>query len=100
MADVMLTLVVPNDLTQHVEDVLLSCPDLVPGFTSTLAAGHGSAVPLVAPSELVAGHAPRTLIRLLGEEARMRTVLDLLREQLPKARLFYWLMPVIEMGHL
>lgn len=100
MADVMLTLIVPDDLARPVEDVLLSRPDLVPGFTSTAADGHGSAVALVAPSELVEGHAPRNLIRLIGAESQMRGVLALLREQLPKARLFYWLVPVIEMGHL
>ncbi len=100
MADVLLSLTVPNDVAQHVEDLLLSRPDLVPGFTTSSAEGHGSVVPLVEPGELVAGHAPRTQIRMVGPEANMRAVLALLKAQLPRANLFYWLVPVIEMGRL
>ncbi len=100
MADVLLSLTLPNDVAQHVEDLLLSRPDLVPGFTASSADGHGSVVQLVEPGELVAGHAPRTQIRMIGPEDNMRAVLALLKTQLPRANLFYWLVPVIEMGRL
>ena len=100
MADVLLSLVMPNDIAQHVEDLLLSRSDLVPGFTSSHAEGHGSSVALVEPGELVAGHSPRTQIRMVGPEENMRAVLALLKTQLPRANLFYWLVPVIEMGRL
>ncbi len=100
MADVLLSLTLPNDVVQHVEDLLLSRPDLVPGFTASNADGHGSVVQLVEPGELVAGHAPRTQIRMIGPEDNMRAVLALLKTQLPRANLFYWLVPVIEMGRL
>ena len=100
MADVLLSLTLPNDVVQHVEDLLLSRPDLVPGFTASNADGHGSVVQLVEPGELVAGHAPRTQIRMIGPEDNMRAVLVLLKAQLPRANLFYWLVPVIEMGRL
>ena len=78
----------------------MSRPDLVPGFTASSAEGHGTGVPLVEPGELVAGHAPRTQIRMVGPEENMRAVLALLKAQLPRANLFYWLVPVIEMGRL
>jgi hypothetical protein len=100
MADVLLTLIMPNDVAQHVEDLLLSRPDLVPGFTVSAAEGHGAVVPLVEDTELVAGHAPRTVIRTVGPEAAKREVLALLKHELPRANIFYWLIPVIEAKHL
>ena len=100
MADVLLSLTLPNDVAQDVEDLLLSRPDLVRGFTASVAEGHGSVVQLVEPGELVAGHSPRTQIRMVGPEENMRAVLALLKTQLPRANLFYWLVPVIEMGRL
>ena len=100
MADVLLSLTMPNDIAQHVEDLLLSRPDLVRGFTASVAEGHGSAVHLVEPGELVAGHSPRTQIRMVGPEENMRAVLALIKAELPRANVFYWLVPVIEMGRL
>jgi hypothetical protein len=100
MADVLLTLIMPDDVAQLVEDLLLSRPDLVPGFTVSAAEGHGSAVALVDDTELVAGHAPRTVIRTVGPEADKRAVLALIKRELPRANVFYWLMPIIEAGRL
>ena len=100
MADVLLSLTLPNDVAQDVEDLLLSRPDLVRGFTASVAEGHGSVVQLVEPGELVAGHSPRTQIRTVGPEENMRAVLALIKRELPQANVFYWLVPVIEMGRL
>jgi hypothetical protein len=100
MADVLLTLIMPNDVAQHVEDLLLSRPDLVPGFTANLAEGHGSVVPLVEAAELVSGHAPRTVIRTVGPEADKREMLALIKQELPQANIFFWLVPVIDKGRL
>jgi len=100
MADVLLSLTLPNDVAQHVEDLLLSRPDLVRGFTASVAEGHGSVVQLVEPGELVAGHSPRTQIRTVGPEENMRAVLELIKSELPRANVFFWLVPVIEMGRL
>jgi hypothetical protein len=100
VADVLLTLIMPDDVAQHVEDLLLSRPDLVPGFTVSAAEGHGSVIPLLEDAELVAGHAPRTVIRTVGPEADKREVLALIKQKLPRANVFYWLMPIIEANHL
>ncbi len=100
MIDVLLSLVTTSDVAQHVEDLLLSRPDLVRGFTASEAEGHGSVVQLVEPGELVAGHSPRTLIQTAGPEDAMREVLALIRRELPRANVFFWLVPVIEMGRL
>jgi len=100
MADVLLSLTLPNDVAQDVEDLLLSRPDLVRGFTASVAEGHGSVVQLIEPGELVAGHSPRTQIRTVGPEENMRAVLALIKSELPRANVFFWLVPVIEMGRL
>ena len=96
----MLTMVMPNDIAQHVEDLLISHPDVVGGFTATAAEGHGASVQLVQPSELVSGHAPRTTIQTVGAEAAMQVVIELIRRHLPGANVFYWLTPVIDMGRV
>jgi hypothetical protein len=100
MADVLLSLTMPNDVAQHVEDLLLSRPDLVRGFTASAAEGHGAVVPLVEPGELVSGHSPRTQIRTVGSEESMRAVLALIKGEMPRANIFFWMIPVIEMGRL
>lgn len=100
MPDVLLTLVMPDDVAQHVEDLLLSRPELVSGFTACRAEGHGSAIPLVRPGELVSGHAPRTMIQVAGPEEAMRAVLDAIKGELGQANLFFWLLPLVGMGSL
>lgn len=100
MADVLLTLIVPNDIAQQVADVLLSRPDLAGGFTASPAAGHGASIALQAPGEQVCGHAPRTQIQTAGPEDAMRAILALVKSSLPRAQVFYWLLPVLAVGHL
>lgn len=100
MPELLLTLIMPDDVAEHVQDLLLSHPELVRGFTASRAEGHGSVVELVEAAELVAGHAPRTVIRTVGAEAAMRRLLALIKDTLPRAKVYYWLVPVIETGHL
>lgn len=100
MNKTLLTLIMPDDVAQHIEDMLLQHPQLVQGFTSTRTHGHGTSVPLVAAAELVSGNAPRISIQMIGAEADMRTVLALVKQELPRARVYFWLQPVIEAGYL
>lgn len=100
MPDVLLSLTMPNDVAQHVEDLLLSRPDLVLGFTTVEVDGHGSVVHLVEAGELVRGHSPRVQIQTVGPEASMRAALALIKSALPQANIFYWLLPVIAVGRL
>jgi hypothetical protein len=100
MSDLLLTLVMPADIAQQVEDLLLEHPELIAGFTTSAANGHGSAVHLVEPAELVSGHSPRIQIQTVGEVEKLRAALDLLRETLPRANVFYWLVPVLESGRI
>ncbi len=100
MDKVLLTLVMPDELAQEIEDLLLSRDDLVKGFTASHAEGHGATVELVEAGELVAGHAPRTVIRSVGEETAMRAVVALIKQELPRANVYFWLVPVIDAGRL
>lgn len=100
MPDLLLSLVVPNDIVQDIEDLLLSRHDLVAGFTANPIDSHGSAVPLVEAIELVSGHSPRTHIRMVASESSLRAILAEIKTTLPHANLSYWLLPVIEAGHL
>jgi len=100
MPDVLLSLAMPVDIAQSVEDLLLSRPDLVHGFTSSHAEGHGSAATLVEPAELVAGHVARVVIQMVGLQEEMEAVLQLLKTELPGVNIFYWLVPVLEKGRL
>ena len=100
MADVLLTLIVPTDIAQHVEDLLLSRPDLVRGFTTSAADGHGSVVTLSGADELVGGHAPRMLIRTAGPEDLIRSLMAAVKETFPRANLYYWLVPLLDRGQL
>ena len=78
-------------------------PDGVPSASYTVSAGvtaDDAQPPAPLPGELVAGHSPRTQIRMVGPEENMRAVLALIKAELPSANVFYWLVPVIEMGRL
>jgi hypothetical protein len=57
-------------------------------------------VPGRRPRELVSGHSPRTQIRTVGPEEAMRAVLALIKRRTAEANIFFWLVPVIEMGRL
>ncbi|MDR2187231.1 MAG: DUF3240 family protein [Azonexus sp.] len=100
MRNVLLTLVMPDDLAQSMKDLLLSRPDLVSGFTTTHAEGRGATVELVEVGELVDGHARRTVIRSVGSETAMREIIALIRQTLPRANIYFWLTPIIDMGPL
>lgn len=100
MPEAMLTLVVPADVAQAVEDILLEHPELVAGFTTAHADGHGLSVRLGGAAEQVSGHAPRLSIQMIGEIERLQAVPAVLRASLPHARLYYWLVPVLESGRL
>lgn len=100
MAELLLSLVVPLEVSEAVEDLLIARGDLVGGFTTSAVDGHGSAIALTSPAEHVAGHSPRTLIRTIGNEEALRQLLGLVKASLPHANIYYWLAPVVEAGRL
>jgi Protein of unknown function (DUF3240) len=95
---VLLTLIVPDSQERDIEDMLLSMSSLVTGFTSSTADGHGSGAQLIKLGDLITGHVPRKMIRIIGAENAMREVINNLRSTAPSSNISYWLTPVIESG--
>lgn len=96
----LLTLITPVNVAESIEDLLLARSDLVSGFTSIDAHGHGSHLPLLSVHEQVSGHAPRKHIEIICGEPSLRLLLKSLKEALPQSNIYYWLTPVIEKGRL
>lgn len=100
LQEYLLTLIVPIDVAETVDDLLLARGDLVSGFTSSTAEGHGSRLTLRGAGEHVSGHAPRVQIQAIANEPALRELLLALKALLPRADLHYWLTPVLERGQL
>lgn len=100
MHDTVLTLILPADLAEAVTDLLLQHSDLVQGFTTSNAFGHGESVPLRGAAELVGGHAPRRCIQTTGAREQLRQLLAAIKHEMPQARIYYWLQDAIEVGYL
>ena len=98
--EILLTLIAPMAVAEAVEDLLLARSDLVSGFTSIAADGHGSRLALHGAGELVSGHAPRLQIQTITAPGAVRELLAALKAALPRAALYYWLTPVLEKGPL
>lgn len=97
---VLLSLVVPRGVEDAVVDLLLAHPDLVPGFTTSPGEGHGVRVELLDAGEQVRGSARRVMVRIICERNAANQVLALIKQILPKANLFYWIVPVLASGRL
>ena len=97
---VLLTLVVSRSVEDTVLDLLLAHPDIVPGFTTHPAEGHGARVALHEPREQVMGSARRLAIRIVSSRETANGVIALLKESLSGAKVFYWVVPVLEAGRI
>ena len=98
--EILLTLIAPMAVAEAVEDLLLARSDLVSGFTSIAADGHGSRLALHGAEELVSGHAPRCQIQTIAAADALRSLLAALKAALPHAQIYYWLTPLLEKGRL
>lgn len=96
---VLLTLVVPVDLEEALDDLLLRAPD-VTGFTVVAAGGHGTSVALVEPAERVRGYADRVYVQTVAPRAQADALLATIRSALPHANLYFWMTPVVAGGRL
>ncbi len=96
----LLTLIVPWALHEALEDLLLAHPDIVAGFTAAPVDGHGSEARLVTAVERVRGHARQMRFQLATTASGAQRILELLKPRFAGGGVFYWLIPVIEAGHL
>lgn len=95
---VCLTLIVPHQLRDEVFDYLTEQSDLVPGFTASQGAGHGTEVRLLTAAERVKGRADQTVVQVVLARKDASRLLDRLRVSFAGTKLVYWTMPVTELG--
>lgn len=94
-----LNLIAPPEVAEALAEWLLERDD-VPGFTSMPVAGHGSSERSMTLAEQVAGRSRRVLFLIQVPRDTARAILDDLGCAFSGAGLHYWVLPVLEGGHL
>jgi len=95
----LLNLVVTPQVADAVTDWLLE-HEAISGFTSLAIAGHGSSAHAMSLAEQVAGKRHQVLFQLHLPLAEARDLLPALKTDFGGSGLHYWLLPVLESGHL
>ncbi len=91
---VCLTLIAPRRIRDDLFDYLGEQSDLVPGYTASDAAGHGSGVHLHTAAERVKGHADQVIVRIILQEKDAGSLVERLHLSFAGTRLEYWILPV------
>lgn len=95
----LLHLIVPTLTEDALVEWLLERED-IPGFTSSVVAGHGSSERSMTTAEQVAGRSRRVMFMVLLQEEKAKAVLTALSADFAASGVHYWLVPVIEHGRL
>jgi len=95
----LLSLVVPPAIEDAMVDWLLARAGLS-GFTSSPVAGHGSSVHSMSLAEQVAGRRREVLFQCHLGRSQAAALVDALRAEFAGSGLHYWLVPVLDAGHL
>ncbi len=98
--DCLLTLAVPLALEDEIVEVLTRQAPSAQGFTVSRGHAAGAGIPLDHAIDRVRGRAGRVFIQVAlgGEDAQ--ALLDALERELPRARITYWLVPLLASGRL
>ena len=88
--DTLLTLVVPAALEETVADLLLDADDIVGGFTSSPASGHGTTLENLRGNERVRGRERRVKFEIALDAISLPSLRERVLAELPDARLYYW----------
>jgi hypothetical protein len=99
MSNCLLTLIVSPQVEDALAEWLLERDD-VPGFSSAPVAGHGSSEQSMTLAEQVAGRSRRVMFFMHLPEATAGLLLADLRAAFKGSGLHYWLVPVLDFGHL
>jgi hypothetical protein len=97
--DCLLTLIVSPQIEDALAEWLLERDD-VPGFSSTPVSGHGSSEQSMTLAEQVAGRSRRVMFFMHLPRAIAEQLLAGLRNDFQGSGLHYWLVPVLDFGHL
>lgn len=95
---VCLNLVAARRLRDELFDYLREQNDLVTGFTTSEAIGHGPNAQLHTTEEQVKGYADQVLVRIVLERANAQQLLDRLAAAFAGTEIIYWVAPVMEFG--
>lgn len=88
--DTLLTLIVPAALAETMADLLLDAPDIVGGFTSSPASGHGATLEFMRGNERVRGRERRVKFEIALDSASLPGLRERVLAELPDVRLYYW----------
>lgn len=95
----LLNLVVAPEVEDTVTDWLLAHVS-VSGFSSHPIAGHGSSEHSMTLAEQVAGRRRQVLFQLHLPCSEARALLDSIKAEFHGSGMHYWLLPIIESGHV
>lgn len=98
--DCLLTLALPQALEEEMLDLLLSHPDMAPGFTVVHGQGVGAHIELSSAMEQVQGRARRVIVQVALSQAQLPALLAILRDTLPSPQIAYWVVPLLAFGRL
>lgn len=92
-------LVVTPEVEDAVTDWLLEREE-VAGFSSHPIAGHGSSVHAMSLAEQVAGKRRQILFQLYLPLAQAHAVLAAIKQDFTGSGMHFWLLPVLDSGHV
>lgn len=95
----LLSLVVAPEVEDSVSDWLLAQPDLS-GFSSHPVSGHGSSQHAMSLAEQVAGRRRQVLFQMHLPTPHAQRLLEQVKRQFNGSGMHYWLLPLIDAGHL
>lgn len=96
----LLTLVAPRALEEPLLDLLLAHKELVPGFTTTKADGHGTGVRFETVAEHVRGRAQRVRVQMVLPLADAQSVVAIMEQELSGSHIYWWMSPVLAEGRI
>ena len=99
MSECLLVIVATPAIEESIVDWLLERKEIT-GFSSTRIDGHGSHHTDLSLAEQVTGRQRKVMFHVHAECALLNTLLAELKQQFRGAGLHYWLMPLIEAGHI
>ncbi len=95
-----LTIIAPNELEDTLVDTLLDMRPTLPGFTTSLVAGHGGSFEQAQVHECVRGRINRLQLWMVLPAEDVQRVINGLEKRLRGSRILWWIEPVDGMGRL
>ena len=96
--DCCLTLIAPKALEENLLDLLLEHEALTGGFITSEVEGHGRNVTYQSMAEKVRGRAHRIEIKIIMQHADTQTLLEDIKQALPRANIVYYATPITDLG--